>query len=128
MSATYELRPDRTLVITARGELASEDIANLRSEWRGDPRMDAVRDTLVDCRAITAWRVSPAILRHYANDRGEVAHLRKADSRVAIVAPSDVGFGLARMYAQSGDIYGRIEVFRTLPEAEDWLARERQSL
>jgi hypothetical protein len=123
--ASYQLRPDGTLVITAHGVMTAGDLAHLRSEWKEDRRLLAVVSTLFDGRAITSFEIPTDVIREYANTRGDVPHMQNANSRVAIVATSDVGFGLARMYAQSGWVFGEIAVFRTVEEADAWLAAGR---
>ena len=46
----------------------------------------------------------------------------RGDALIAIVAPSDLTFGVSRMYTARGDSLPRqMQVFRTLPEAEAWL-------
>ena len=124
MSITYDIRSDDTLVITARGALTPADLAPLRGAWRDDPRVAAVAKTLVDCRAVTTWQLPGATVREYASTREAAPHLQRPDSRLAIVADSELGYGISRMYAQSGSAYGEIEVFRAMDQAEAWLAGE----
>jgi hypothetical protein len=124
MPLSYDIRSDGTLVITGSGALTSADLASLREGWADDPRLAEVTATLVDLRNVSSWEVSGETMRHYATSRAQDTHLRRPDSRLAIVATSNVGFGLARLYEQSGEVYGRIEVFRTLEDAEAWLADE----
>ncbi len=102
--------------------LTLEDLTTFRAAWQQDARNASVVATLVDCREVTSWNLSSSNLRHFADTRRDSPHLLRSDSRLAIVATTDVGFGLARLYAMSGRTYGQIEVFRTLEEAEAWLS------
>ena len=46
-------------------------------------------------------------------------------THVAIAAPTDLVFGMARMYEGQSNIHGmEIRVFHALDEARDWLMRE----
>jgi hypothetical protein len=123
MAISYDIRADGTLVISALGVLTAADLASLRTAWEKDARIASVRSTLVDCREVTSWDLPGTIVRQYAVTREGDPHLNRSDSRLAIVATTNVGFGLARLYAQSGDAAGEIEVFRTIEEAEAWLSR-----
>jgi hypothetical protein len=123
MAITYEIRGDGTLVISASGALTAADLASLRTAWQNEPRIASLKSTLVDCREVTSWDLPGAAVRQYAVTREATPHLHRTDSRLAIVATTNVGFGLARLYAQSGEAYGAIEVFRTIDEAEAWLSQ-----
>ena len=46
----------------------------------------------------------------------------RGDALIAVVASSDLTFGISRMYASHGDaLPQRVRVFRTIAEAEAWL-------
>jgi hypothetical protein len=122
---SYQFRSDGTLLIIARGVFTPEDLEPLRTAWRVDPRVAGVRSTLVDCRDVTSWELPAETVRHYALSREADPHLNRIDSRLAIVATSNAGYGLSRLYEQSGDALGEIEVFRTMEEAEAWLQRPK---
>ena len=48
--------------------------------------------------------------------------LDRGNAKIACVTPSDVGFGMGRMYeVLSGNLPQQVRVFRTLEEAKDWI-------
>ena len=63
-------------------------------------------------------------LTHYADFVKE--RIGDREIRVAIVAPSELSFGLARMFEVFSGI-GNLEVFKTRQEALDWLGLESQA-
>lgn len=85
-----------------------------------DPDVLAGRDELVDLRAVDGARMSSAGLRQLAGVFE--AHEKGEPGRVAIVASSDLAFGLSRMYqAFRSQSMSEIRVFRDLDEACRWL-------
>jgi hypothetical protein len=80
------------------------------------------------------WDVSQAVLNDMsAEDIRQIAHvprqsleLRK-DGKTAIVAPSDLAFGLSRMYqisSQPEPLSFEVQVFRDSEAAHKWLAEK----
>ena len=79
-----------------------------------DPAFDPTFAQLVDLRDVTAFNLDTGTLRAQAG-----ASFFQPGVRRAIVAPSDIGFGLARMfgtYAQSAS--QTVAVFRAIDDAE----------
>jgi hypothetical protein len=78
------------------------------------------------------WDTTDADLSQVkGNELEELAKLTKqyaperAGGRTAFVAPDDLNFGLARMYATYSEITGfqvEMKVFRTHKEAEQWIS------
>jgi hypothetical protein len=64
--------------------------------------------------------MSASGIRELARRRSELPYVSPV-SKVAIVTPADVHYGLARMYSQIAAEIGEIQVFRTAAEAEAWL-------
>ena len=85
------------------------------------PDYDPTLNDLVDMRGVDRLEVSSASVRRLVEmftplDHGEVV------TRLAIVAPRDDVFGMARMYEiLRSDAPEQIRVFRDRPEAERWL-------
>lgn len=53
-----------------------------------------------------------------------IAHAKRFGSRIAIVAPGDLGFGLMRLAAVATESGGvKTEVFRDAASAREWLER-----
>jgi hypothetical protein len=111
---------NRTLFIEVSGEITEAELMDGARKLASDPSVPAGHRELVDLsRAQTG--VSPATLRHVAAVFA-AADRKPEESQVAIYAPGDLFFGLARMYeAFRASSSVRIRIFRTLDEARAWL-------
>ncbi len=125
MPLTYRIDPERRLVI-ARGSgiMKDQDFFNYQREVWSRPEV-AGFDELVDMTNV-AQILLPSIER--VRDLAELgADMAKGwpVSRLAIVAPGDLAFGLARLFdiaRQSTTPGGKpVEVFRAMPDALAWL-------
>ena len=75
------------------------------------------------------WDLSRASAENIsANELEEIAQLRldndkqMTSGKTAVVAPSDINFGLSRMFlSKTVEARRYLRVFRTLDEAEEWL-------
>lgn len=119
MPATYRL--DLALrVVWSRGwgALRDDELAAHSRALRADPRFEPSFRQIQDLTDVATFDVTSAGLRLVAqlNPFGEGA-------RRAVVVPSDVGFGLARMHEQirMGDAADQLRVFRELRSAMEWL-------
>ena len=91
-----------------------------------DADFDPTLDVIADMTGVVRLDVTANRVRELAARRARYAVLNAARPRVAIVAPADVTFGIARMYESSGprdDGGRRYLVCRTMEEARAWLAR-----
>lgn len=85
------------------------------------PSYDASLDDLVDLRAIERLDVSATEMRDLMALFSSVDALGHA-TRLAIVAPGDLGYGLGRMYEMMRTgAAEEVGVFREMDEAFDWL-------
>jgi hypothetical protein len=115
--------PEHDLLLSRfEGELTGE---LLLGHYRQLVAIDAeapLHAEVVDFRGVTGTDVTPSTLRrvgeqiahHYPEDPGQL--------RCAVLAPTDLGFGISRMY-EMGSSPDAIDtqVFRTLDEALSWL-------
>ena len=125
MPIEYRIDPERRIVLaTARGVLTADDLFSYqRSVWSASGL--AGFDELVDLGGVTDV---PQLSALRARDLAVVA-ARMDDpavaTRLAIVAPADFAYGLARMYATHRETqeHGRkqVRVFRDMAEAVAWL-------
>jgi len=118
MPANYELDVDRgLLMIELAGVLTGADLEAFSKRLRQDPAFDGTWPALVDASALDPAGLSTETIRARA------AVPRKKPVRVAVVAPADAVFGLARMFQMMSEGRGNhIEVFRRRDEALAWLA------
>jgi hypothetical protein len=125
---TYRIDPERRLVVTqGRGILKDQEVFGYQQEvWS---RSDVAGfDELVDMTAVTQILL-PSLDR--VRDLAELAAEmgRGAPrSKMAIVAPDDLAFGLGRMFEAFRESAAPgikpVGVFRTVPEALEWLGVE----
>lgn len=123
MPITYSIDETAARVHTvATGTLTDQEILEHKRALVGDPRYRPGMQEISDVRDVTELAVTPVGIRQMvAMDGAEADQL--AGHRLAIVTGADVVFGVARMYQQSADHTPQtIGVFRTMEEAEAWLA------
>jgi hypothetical protein len=103
----------RVVVVEYSGVVTNEDFLQGQQEYGV---LDGSYSLLVDLSRTTDFKVTTDDLRRLA---GRFTPERRG--RCAVIAPSDVGFGLSRMievYAQNPGF----AVFRTEQQAREWLA------
>jgi hypothetical protein len=110
------------LLVTIDGHVQDEDLLKYARIAAGNAAMPPDHDVLVDMRGTESLGdVQAQTLRQVANlfTRTDAA---PEQSRVALVAPHDVGYGLSRMYqAFRSDSPIEVRVFREMREARAWL-------
>jgi hypothetical protein len=123
MPITYHIDPERRLVLThASGILTDADLLAHKDRLARDAAFDPGMRQLSDLRAIQRLDVSAAGVRAMV-DHDTANAPRRAGHRMALVVPTDDAFGMARMYQIMGRHEdGNVGVFRSMPEAEAWLA------
>lgn len=121
MPADYRIDAQRRLISSAgRGAVTDDDLRGHQARLRSDPAFDPSYDQLWDFSQVTRIEVTSEALRELAGSRSF-----KAGARRAMVTPSDVGFGLARMFQILHDeAPEELRVFRDLGEARSWLGLE----
>jgi len=111
---------------TATGVITDAHVLEICTTMISDPDYDPSLDHIFDAGGIERLEVSPAALHEAAQifarvDRGISTG---AQPKVAIVAPADVTFGVARMYEAYREMHPskkRYFVCRTMEEARRWL-------
>ncbi len=109
-------------IITQLGRVSDIEFLQFYRTLFDVPDFDSAMDVLVDLRDADSSERGVAALREVAGlvkrefDKGE------AETRIAVVAPQQLSFGLARMheaFAEPGA--WEFSVFRTMDRALDWL-------
>lgn len=120
MPVDSEFFPDKGLVIsTFSGTVDSADLYRNFEEMPRDPRFHPDMDHLVDFSGVTRIEVPTETIRDIAEYR-----VFSNDCRRIVVASGDLAYGLCRMYEGYRDFpESRFFLFRTLPEALEWLER-----
>jgi len=120
---TIESRVDkarRIIISEATGALTDEDVLRY-TEWvRSDPALREF-DMLMDLRAVAKVEVTPEGLRESALLIPSASEAEER-YRIAIVAGSDLVYGMARMYEMLREgAVGEVRIFRDMEEAKAWL-------
>jgi len=123
MPITYHFKPELNLVVIAHtGSIPDSEFLDSYRALYADDRFDLSMDQLVDLRCTDSSPRSPSTLRQFANF---VLHQHidcTVRSKVAVVAPKDISFGLARMYEIFTDTAPwDFVVFRAADAALAWL-------
>jgi hypothetical protein len=116
---SYSIDMQHPLVYTVfSGEVTDADLLEHLRSLYADPRFDSAMPELVDLREVTGVSVSPDMIPSSAR-----WPLHWPSAQRAVVAPTDLLFGLSRMYesyrGEAGD--GQFKVFRAFPPALEWL-------
>jgi hypothetical protein len=122
MPACYRQDSARgVLVVTLRGDVTDQDLLDLARKASRDPEIEPGQHELVDCREVEAISASTQCLRRVAEIYAE-SDRADDEVQVAIVAPRDAAYGVARMYQafRTGSPVD-IQVFREMEQAEAWL-------
>ena len=116
MAADYTIDETRKLaVLRLSGVVRSEEAWAERARMIGDPRYRDGFDELIDAVDATEFAVTGEIIRGAAT-----SPLLPNDVRRALVAGSDEGYGIFRMF-QSASANAGTRVFRDLDSANRWL-------
>ena len=123
MPTRYHYDPATRIVwIEITGELRESELVDLAEKLASDESFAPGHSELVDLRGLVHTDVTPTVLRQVAGIFARTDRHPEL-TRVAMCAPLDLAFGLSRMYEAYRESSGvKLRVFRTLEEAERWLA------
>jgi hypothetical protein len=119
----YRIEPDVGLVILVHTGVVPDDefLSSYRTLF-GDPQYQKSFNMLVDLRRADSSARSPDTLRQLAEFVRQLFGDAEEGPKVAVVAPEDISFGLARMYeALSDTVPWDFKVFRDVKVALPWL-------
>jgi len=107
--------PEKRLVeVKITGTVTNDDLLAIDNRMRSDPNITPDFNQLVDTRAASKADFSSKGVLDITTRKPFFSTV----SRRAIVAPTNAGFGLARMFELSrGNVAGEIQVFRIRTEA-----------
>jgi len=121
---TFSLNPaTRVRVARFAGAISDRVLIDAYEPLLRDPAFDFTQSELVDLRDVSHMDVTSAGLHRLIalyEERGPA----RAHTRNAILAPSDVLYGVARMFQTlRGEVApAEIEIFRHFEEAKRWMA------
>jgi len=121
MPITYTIDRVRNLIRThCVGAVTPEEIADHFRELEQDPNKPGFLNVLLDLTAETSLPVTQQV-REVSDYPGKLTPSVKFGA-CAIVAPTEALFGMMRMFeVMAGEHFELTRVFRSVPEAEQWL-------
>jgi len=129
MPFTYVIDHDRRLILaTAEGILTSEEIIGYQQYIQEHPEL-ASYHSLLDMSQMEQIALSSSVQVQDLAQRGASLDVHGPVARLAIVAPSDGAFGMARMFMTWRSLDDRntkeLGVFRSLSDALAFLGLDR---
>ena len=125
MPVGYEIDKYRGLIRTrCVGDVTLEEVLDHFRALEKDPECPHDLDVLLD---LTGCLTKPdtSTLREITQEMARVSG-RVRFGACAVVVSSDVMFGASRMYTSlAGDYFRDAQVFRSMDEAQEWLALKR---
>jgi hypothetical protein len=121
MPITYRfIEESNAFLVTCTGTVTDMEFIEHRKELEADQRLQVGYQLLVDLRKVAAIDISVDTFKMDA--KNVKSSPRHSHSRIAIVAPKEAVFGLARIYQVLNEEGPRkVMVFHTMAEAEQWL-------
>ncbi|MCK4709992.1 MAG: hypothetical protein KAU21_15345 [Gammaproteobacteria bacterium] len=118
MPVSYKILPEKKLmVLHYTGELTVEEILNVRKEGAADPDSNPAYHVIDDITGVTFSKIN-------FNDLSRISGQSVATKGVkrALVAETELQFGMARMYQILSESYGQIfQIFRDYDAASEWV-------
>ena len=130
MPIIFDFKPEYNLVVSRQvGVIDDEEfLTSYRSLFEGD-RFQPSTNLLVDLRQADSSKRSKEAIEGFARYFKEWMQKVEKKSRVVVIAPRDVSFGLARMYeAYSESAHIDFTVFREADAALEWLGITEDAL
>jgi len=123
MPITYRTYLEHNLIILVhKGRIPDEEFLSFYKPLYKSNTSFASMDHLVDLREADSSPRSSDVLYQFANFMQSSFESLTTRPKVAVVAPKDLSFGLARMYEAFADsIPWDFTVFRTIEAALTWL-------
>lgn len=118
------------VTVELEGDVSLDTLKGALQKLITDDSFPPNTDTIWDLRKSNLTSVDKKLIDGLIKFRAEGVHARRGDAKVAIVADSDLSFGLSRMYqVLSEDLLMDVEIFREYQAAVQWLksARSEQS-
>ena len=122
MPITYRIDESQRLVVTRiEGSVGEAEVRAHAATTAGDPRVQACDRAMVDISECVEASFDSKVVSDLAMSTSGVEAL--VARRVALIAPTDTSYGLARVFQgfREGSGGGHVQVFRNRGEAEAWL-------
>lgn len=126
MPSEYRIFPeDGLVVLRLNGQITMAGVREMFESYLRDPIANPQDDFLVDLSAVTEFDIDFQAMLAYVSQSEQNAPARAPGTKTAMLAASDVAFGISRMYQSlaEGRLDHEIGVFRTRSEAMTFLGR-----
>ncbi len=111
------------------GVLTGDELRDALKRLLKKENLESFKYAFIDETPVDSYKVSAFDLLEMLKYHKHIAVSVHDDAVVAIVAPSLLGYGLARMWEiQAADIGWFTKVFRAKPEADAWLKAKMKEL
>ncbi|MBN2028654.1 hypothetical protein JW824_00260 [bacterium] len=123
MPITYQIKPDEKLVtLVHTGVVADSEFLSFYKNLYTVPQFDRSFNVLVNLQQAESTARSTSALHELAEFIQKQLKNINPHPKIAVVAPKDLSFGLARMYEVfSSTASSRFVVFRDADDALTWL-------
>ncbi|MDY6792081.1 MAG: hypothetical protein SWH54_12510 [Thermodesulfobacteriota bacterium] len=130
MAIESHIRPeDNLVVLTHVGEIGDDEFLAFYNSFFKSDTFKPSMNILVDLRKADSSPRSAGVLRRFAEFLQAVRPDITSHTKVAVVAPKDLSFGLARMYEVLSDsVLWNFAVFRAMDAALAWLGLREDSV
>ena len=130
MPIIFDFKPEYNLVVSRQvGTIDDEEFQNSYRSLFEDTGFKPSTNLLVDLRQADSSRRSQEAIQGFARYMKEWVQKVAKKSRVVVIAPKDVSFGLARMYeAYSESAHIEFAVFREAGAALEYLGIPEDAL
>jgi hypothetical protein len=115
----YRILPEQALIVIVHHAKASfKELLAFRERLHSDPQYSPDHDVINDVTNLKS--------QYAAKDVRSMAMAGFPKMRIAIIAPSDISFGVSRMWATRVEGQSKVNVcvFRETQAAVDWLGKE----
>lgn len=110
------------VVFVCTGVVTASDFDEANREIYAEGRLEKLRYQLIDFTDTERIEISAEDTRRHAEMDRSAAE-RNPQIAIAVVGPSDIAFGISRMWQVFTDEAKlRSSIFRSVPDAERWLA------
>ncbi|MEZ5714413.1 MAG: hypothetical protein R3D85_04130 [Paracoccaceae bacterium] len=125
MPVEYEIQNDGAFVLARYwGAVSGQEVAELFRRYQADPEFRLDRPHLADVSGVTASDAGFAEVFSLFSMFARFYATSDCPLRVAIYAPADLTFGIARIFQNLAESSDRIEtaIFEDMDDARAWLA------
>jgi hypothetical protein len=118
------------LLFICTGNVTAKDLLDAKDRLLETPtRLQECRFAIVDLGLASSLELSPDEVRKIADRDRELAVITRPGLPVAVLAPNDVAYGLARMWEVFVENTGwETIIFKTREEGEDWVRQKANGL